>query len=171
MLKLFIAVFSLIFLYWIYKKKGQILVRHKGAEPVITTLQASELQAMLDWDTPLPCLKEDGLKFGNKFKNKIPPKLPHTEGCRCQIIEIYYTSAEVFQGGLNEERTHPSALGPLKGNDANLLKLMLLGVHEAPKGIEFREFLDAYKIEQHAKQFPQNAIGLVEKAFNHFHSQ
>lgn len=171
MLKLFIAVFSLILLYWIYKKKGQILVRRKETEPVITTIQASELQTVLDWHTPLQCLQEDGLKFGNKFKKKVPPKLPHTEGCCCQIIEIYYTSAEVFQGGLNEQKKHPSALGQLNGKDAHHLKQMLLGVHEAPEGIEFREFLDAYPIEQFSEQVREDVIGLVEKAFHHYRSQ
>ena len=53
MLKLFIALFGLILVYWIYKKKKQLFVRHPQVEPVITTLEAYELQAFLDATTPL----------------------------------------------------------------------------------------------------------------------
>ena len=70
MLKLFIALFGLILVYWIYKKKKQLFVRHPQVEPVITTLEAYELQAFLDATTPLVCLEADGQKFGKQFKEK-----------------------------------------------------------------------------------------------------
>ena len=68
MLKLFIALFGLILVYWIYKKKKQLFVRHPQVEPVITTLEAYELQAFLDATTPLVCLEADGKSLVNNLK-------------------------------------------------------------------------------------------------------
>ena len=110
MLKLFIALFGLILVYWIYKKKKQLFVRHPQVEPVITTLEAYELQAFLDATTPLVCLEADGQKFGQQFKEKSPPELPHINGCRCQIVQIYYTSSDVFQGENQENLSKPCLL-------------------------------------------------------------
>ena len=91
-----------------------------------TTIEAFEVQTFLEAQTPLVCLKEDGQKFGQQFKQKIPPELPHTTGCQCQLVQIYYTSSDVFQGENQENHTKPSSLGDLKAEDARILKQLLI---------------------------------------------
>ena len=71
MLKLFIAIFSIILLYWLWSKKKQIFDnRSKKVDPFITTIEAIELQTYLAWNTPRPCLESDGIRYGKQFKQK-----------------------------------------------------------------------------------------------------
>ena len=165
MLKLFIGIFALILLYWIYKKKGQFFVRHHHAEPVITTIQAVVIQTFLDKNTPLECLLDDGQKFGDRFKMKAPPDLPHTEGCLCEIFQSYYTSSDVFQGENSERVNHPSALGALGSMDANILKKLLIRTYNAHGYTSYKSMLEEFDLDLISDSIRVELLSLVEDAF------
>jgi len=168
MLKLFIALFGLILVYWIYKKKKQLFKRHPNIEPVITTIEAFEVQTFLHAETPLVCLNEDGQKFGQQFKQKVPPELPHTTGCRCQLVQIYYTSSDVFQGENQETHTKPSSLGDLKAEDARILKQLLIQSYQASNFESFEEMLSDFNTELISEEVRDGFLDLIKNAFQ-FH--
>ena len=165
MLKLFIALFGLILVYWIYKKKKQLFVRHPNVEPVITTLEAFEVQTFLDSETPLVCLKEDGQKFGQQFKEKTPPELPHTVGCRCQVVQIYYTSSDVFQGENQENLTKPSSLGNLKAGDARILKQLLIQSYQSDLYQNFDSMISDFDPNLISEEVRDEIMSVSQKAF------
>ena len=165
MLKLFIALFGLILVYWIYKKKKQLFVRHPQVEPVITTLEAYELQAFLDATTPLVCLEADGQKFGQQFKEKSPPELPHINGCRCQIVQIYYTSSDVFQGENQENLSKPSSLGNINAGDARILKQLLLQSYQSELYKDFETMISDFDPNQISEGNRDEIMALSKKAF------
>ncbi len=166
MIKLFVVIFALILLYWVYKKKKDLFVKHHPAELVITTIQASVIQTYLDWDTPLSCLKDDGNKYGKHFKNKNPPDLPHTSGCRCETVSSYYTSADVFQGEDISSEKHPSALGNLGNNEAKLLKQMLMQAYNSDSYPSFNSMLEEFDLNSVTISLREDMLNLVERAFN-----
>ena len=165
MLKLFIALFGLILVYWIYKKKKQLFVRHPNVEPVITTLEAFEVQTFLDSETPLVCLKEDGQKFGQQFKEKTPPELPHRVGCRCQVVQIYYTSSDVFQGENQGDHTKPSSLGDLKAEDARILKQLLVQTYQTSLFSTYEEMLSDFDTNLISEDIRDELLALTKNAF------
>ena len=165
MLKLFIALFGLILVYWIYKKKKQLFKRHPNIEPVITTIEAFEVQTFLEAQTPLVCLKEDGQKFGQQFKQKVPPELPHTTGCQCKLVKIYYTSSDVFQDENQETYLKSSSLGDLKAEDARILKQFLIQSYQASKFKSFEEMLSDFNPELISEDIRDGFLALIKNAF------
>jgi len=166
MLKLFIAAFSVALLYWLWKKKDKIFSRQKNnVEPFITTIEATEIQTFLDWDTPRLCLECDGIRYGTHFKQKKPPDLPHEPGCRCEAIKLFYTSDDVFQG-TSPILSHKSALGEISLTEALLLKKMLLKIITDSKKTNFAEFLNQFDLNIFSNDIRSKAIALLERAFN-----
>tara|TARA_Y100001970_G_C14230433_1_gene858288 strand:- start:416 stop:946 length:531 start_codon:yes stop_codon:yes gene_type:complete len=166
MLKLFIAAFSVAIIYWLWQKKEKIFHRRKSnVEPFITTIKAIEIQTFLDWDTPKLCLESDGIRYGDQFKLKKPPNLPHEPGCKCEAVKLFYTSDDVFQG-TSPVLTHKSALGEISSKDALLLKEILLKTIDDSKEKNFNEFLSQFKIENFSENIRSKAITLIEKAFS-----
>ena len=165
MLKLFIALFGLILVYWIYKKKKQLFKRHPNIEPVITTIEAFEVQTFLQAQTPLVCLKQDGQKFGQQFKEKSPPELPHINGCRCQIVQIYYISSDVFQGESQENLSKPSSLGNINAGDARILKQLLLQSYQSELYKDFETMISDFDPNQISEGNRDEIMALSKKAF------
>jgi len=167
MLKLFIAAFSVALLYWLWQKKDKIFSRQKNnVEQYITTIEAIEIQTFLDWDTPKICLECDGIRYGNHFKQKKPPNLPHEPGCRCEAIKLFYTSDDVFQG-TTPTLAHKSALGEISLTEALLLKKMLLKIiTDSKKKTNFADFLNQFDLNIFSNTIRSKAIALLERAFN-----
>ena len=167
MLKLFIAAFSVALLYWLWHKKDKIFSRQKNnVEQYITTIEAIEIQTFLDWDTPRICLECDGIRYGNHFKQKKPPNLPHEPGCRCEAIKLFYTSDDVFQG-TTPTLAHKSALGEISLTEALLLKKMLLKIiTDSKKKTNFADFLNQFDLNIFSNTIRSKAIALLERAFN-----
>jgi hypothetical protein len=166
MLKLFIAVVSVILLYWVWHKKNQIFSKQNNkVDPFITTIEAIELQTFLDWDTPLSCLEGDGIRYGRQFKQKKPPDLPHEPGCRCIATKLFYTSNDVFQG-TSPASTHKSALGDISSKDAFLLKSILHKIIADSEREDFSDFLEQFELNNFSAEIRNQAISLAEQAFN-----
>ena len=165
MLKLFIAVVAVALIYWVWRKKNLILPkRNNESEPFITTIEAIELKTYLDWDTPVSCLESDGTRYGPQFKQKIPPDLPHEQGCRCETTKLFYTSEDVFQG-TSPVTKHKSALGDLCSKDALLLKNILLEIKKESKNVSFDDLINKFDVNDFSEDIRDKAISLVEKAY------
>ena len=171
MLKLFIAVVAVALIYWVWTKKYHIFPkRNDESEPFITTIEAIELKTYLDWDTPVSCLESDGTRYGRQFKQKMPPDLPHEQGCRCETTKLFYTSEDVFQG-TSPATKHKSALGDLCSKDALLLKNILLEIKkESAKG-SFEDLMDKFEVNDFSEEIRNKAISLAEKAYQHSQSK
>ena len=165
MLKLFIAIFSIILLYWLWSKKKQIFNNQsKKVDPFITTIEAIELQTFLAWDTPRPCLESDGIRYGKQFKQKTPPELPHVPGCKCEAIKLFYTSDDVFQG-TSPVLKHKSELGDLCTKDALLLKRILLRIICDSKIESFSDLISDLETNNFSEDIRSQAISLLKRAF------
>ena len=166
MLKLFIAAFSVALLYWLWQKKENIFSRRKNnVEPFITTIEAIEIQTFLDWDTPRLCLESDGIRYGNQFKQKKPPDLPHTQGCKCEAVKLFYTSDDVFQGTY-PTLAHKSAIGEISSKDALLLKKMLIKIIDNSNQTKFNDLINQSNIDNFSDEIRSGAISLLERAYN-----
>ena len=165
MLKLFIAVVAVALIYWVWTKKNQILPKNKDkSEPFITTIEAIELKTFIDWDTPVSCLEVDGKRYGQQFKQKQPPDLPHEQGCRCETIKLFYTSEDVFKGN-SPVTKHKSALGDLCSKDALLLKNILLEIKKESEHESFNDLINKFDLNDFSEDIRKNAVSLVEKAY------
>lgn len=169
MIKLFIAVVAIALAYWIYRlKKQHVLVRHKSPEPVITTLEGAEVRAFLDWDTPVECLRDDGLRCGEQFQAKQPPDLPHRERCQCEAVKLFYTSVEVFQG-TTAPTPRNSGLGELPGEVALALRLLLLELHDSSAEESFTEFWERLGVERIPEEWREPLRQLLSQAHDARH--
>ena len=165
MLKLFIAVVAVALIYWVWTKKNQILPKRKdGSEPFITTIEAIELKTYLDWDTPVTCLESDGTRYGQQFKEKTPPDLPHEHGCRCETTKLFYTSRDVFQG-TSPITKHKSALGDLSSKDAFLLKNILLKIKKESANVSFEQMIEKFDLNEFSEKIRNEAVLLAEHAY------
>ena len=165
MLKLFIAAFSVVLLYWLWNKKAQIFAsRNNKVDPFITTIEAIEMQTFLAWDTPRSCLEGDGIRYGKQFKLKKPPELPHEPGCRCEATKLFYTSDDVFQG-TSPISTHKSALGDISAKDALLLKNILLKIINNSTATSFSDFMEQFETNSFSADIRSQAISQAEQAF------
>ena len=167
MLKLFIAVVAVALIYWVWTKKNQILPKtNDESEPFITTIEAIEIKTYLDWDTPVSCLESDGTRYGQQFKKKKPPDLPHEQGCRCKTTKLFYTSEEVFQG-ISPVTKHKSALGDLCSKDAFLLKNILLEIKLETANGSFEDLMGKFEINDFSEEIRSRAISMAEQAYHH----
>ena len=165
MLKLFIAAFSVALLYWLWQKKENIFSGKKdNVEPFITTIEATEIQTFLDWDTPRLCLEADGIRYGNHFKQKKPPDLPHTDGCKCEAFKLFYTSDDVFQG-TSPTLAHKTAIGEISSKDALLLKKMLFKIIDSSNEKKFTDLINKSVINDFSEDIRSGAISLLERAY------
>ena len=165
MLKLFIAVVAVALIYWVWSKKNQILPKKNDeSEPFITTIEAIEIKAYLDWDTPVSCLESDGTRYGGQFKQKTPPDLPHEQGCRCETTKLFYTSQDVFQG-TSPITKYKSSLGDLCSKDAFLLKNILLEIKKENGSISFEDLMGKFEVNDFSEEIRNKVIPLAEKAY------
>ena len=171
MLKFFIAVVVVALIYWVWTKKNQILPkRNDESEPFITTIEAIELKTYLDWNTPASCLESDGTRYGQQFKQKKPPDLPHEQGCRCETTKLFYTSEDVFQG-TSPVTKHKSALGDLCSKDALLLKNILLVIKKESTNVNFEDLMEKFDVNEFSKDIRKKVISLAEQAYQQSQSK
>ena len=171
MLKLFIAVVAVALIYWVWTKKNQILPKKNDeSEPFITTIEAIEIKTYLDWDTPVSCLESDGTRFGRQFKQKLPPDLPHEQGCRCETTKLFYTSEDVFQG-TSPVTKHKSALGDLCSKDALLLKNILLEIKKDSSDGSFEELIGRFDVNDFSGEIRNKVIPLAKQAYQQSQSK
>jgi hypothetical protein len=57
------------------------------------------------------CIQDYGMQFGQGFRRKEGPLLPHDPHCRCETLPFSFTSSEVFAGALRRV-SEPKSLEP-----------------------------------------------------------
>lgn len=158
-------------LYWLNKiRKKNVFKRHKPIERSPTKIDGFEVQAVLSADTPLECLRHDGLRYGASFRLKTAPPLPHNELCQCKVVNLSYSSSEVFEGALRKNSMRESTLGVLSFAEASVLKDMLKGLHtQIPT--DFKEYCQQFDLEPFSEERQAKIVALVRKKFDQFQVQ
>ena len=155
--------------YWLNRlRKRQIFKRHASVERPLTRIGGFEIQTMLDSTTPLECLQHDGLRYGESFRLKTAPPLPHNAQCTCKAIPLSYSSAEIFEGALRKNSMRQSAMGVLTAQEAMLLKEMLKGVStQAPN--DFETYSQQFDLGFLSEGKRAKMAELVQKKFDQIH--
>lgn len=166
MVKTVLLVVAVALLYWLYNmKKKKVFKRNRPIERRLTTISGSEIQTFLSADTPLECLAQDGVRFGESFRLKEISPLPHNEQCRCKIVNLSYTSEEVFQGALREDTHRESTIGRLDYKEASLLKSMLQNMHTDSDTASFEVYCQQFDLSSLSSEREQQFIELVREKY------
>ena len=165
MIKILIAVFGILLIYWVYKKKKDFLIRRETFQPIITEIKANVLEVYLDWDTPLICLQKDGTKYGKIFKEKIPPTLPHNSKCNCQIVTEFYNSSDIFNKNSNINKKYNSSLGKLDYESGKKLKKILIKSFSKEKDYNVNELIKEFELKKFSIDKKKKLVEIVKKAF------
>lgn len=145
MVKYLLVVVAVGLIYWVHNmRKKKVFRRHRVVERRVTKISGSEVQTFLDGDTPLECLLQDGIRFGESFKLKEAPTLPHNDHCRCVIDERTFSSEDVFKGVLREGSGRESVIGTLNDSEAQALKKMLLSLQTDSLPENFESFWEKF---------------------------
>ena len=91
--------------------------------------------------------------------------MPHINGCRCQIVQIYYTSSDVFQGENQENLSKPSSLGNINAGDARILKQLLLQSYQSELYTDFEAMISDFDPNQISEGNRDEIMALSKKAF------
>ena len=106
--------------------------RKKRVTPVLTgkriSIRGKKLVTPLSYETPLECLLADNINFGEDFKVKEEPTLPHNEHCRCELISLNLDTQEWFQEK-PEKSGSQIDLEHLTAPDRRYFKYMLIASH------------------------------------------
>lgn len=148
----FIIVGAILFLFLRIRKKTR---RTPMLQERQISVKGYKVVTALSSSTPLPCLLADGLNFGEDFKNKEEPELPHVEGCKCESVMIILRSREVFSGKDEDITARESDLGKLEGADARYYKYSLILHHQdlSPKDqATYTEVLQQIQVDETFKQ-------------------
>ena len=163
-----ILIFTGIFLFlWIrYRKnfrKRQPVLREKQ-----TLIRGVQLRTPLYLDTPLACLLANRKKFGEDFKEKEPPSLPHSEGCQCQLVDYEARSREWFEKSKANPNEFETDLGKLSEQESRYYCFSLILNREAElKDDEkqiFTECLEGVKVSSDFKKTVAEHLSNPQKA-------
>lgn len=150
-------------LFWVWRmNKRKMFKRIRPAQRRITSIRGNELQAYLSEDTPLHCLIDDGVRFGDSFQLKTSPALNHNP-CLCKAAPIEYSSGEVFNGALRNLTGRESALGLLSPDEADCFKNMLIALYSLDKALSFEQFISNHNMELVRKELHSPMITLLHK--------
>jgi len=171
MLRVFLIIISISLIYWLtLLKKKKVFKRKSVPKSVVTKIEGYECQAVLGLETPLECLRDDGVRFGNKFQKKNVPELPHSEQCKCESVPLFYTSSDIFQGGAGLSKTsRKTCVGSLDAPDAQLLRQMLLGLYTYPLPVNFEAFCHQFE-DGFSESVREELLALLEKGYQQGHS-
>ncbi len=163
MAKVLLVVVAIALIYWINNiRKKNVFKRYQLPQRPTTAISGSEIQTFLSVDTPLECLQHDGLRFGDSFRLKVAPPLPHQGDCRCKVVDLSYTSTEVFDGALRENSFRETAIGVLNYKEASILREMLKNLYaEIPEN--FEEYCQQFKLDALAQEKQEKIRDLVHQ--------
>ncbi|MBF0287977.1 MAG: hypothetical protein HQM14_09175 [SAR324 cluster bacterium] len=167
MAKVLLVVVAIALIYWISNiRKKNVFKRHRLPERTLTAINGFEVQTFLSVETPLECLQYDGLRFGESFRLKMPPPLPHQDNCQCKVVDLSYTSTEVFDGALRENSFRDTAIGVLNYKEASILKEMLKNLHaEIPEN--FETYCEQLELDVLSKEKQEKIKELIQQKMDH----
>ena len=115
------------------------------------TMPASNFQAYISKSTPTNCLLRDGKKYGEDYKDKIPPAL--CPGCNCELASLPRLSFKDFQSK-DIHTSRKTDLGELSDNELKYYKYSILASRkdlDEEQAEYYRESLEKFKIEDSFK--------------------
>lgn len=109
--------------------------------------------------TPLECLVTDDIIFGEGFKDKELPELPHSDECECSTENYVARSREWFSNH-QQEQVWESDLGTLPRNQARYYKYKLLAMQENDENQKktFNEALDSIQVDEGFRNKVENHL-------------
>lgn len=114
------------------KRKGPTIVRGKQI-----SISGQKLTTPINRDTPLICLLDEGKSYGEDFKEKAPPELPHNENCKCELLPTLHRSHDWFNEKKKPVETFETDLGELTRNEYRYYKFSLI-IHHPEADEELR---------------------------------
>lgn len=106
------------------KRKGPAIVQGKQI-----SIRGQKISSPVNRSTPLPCLLDEGRSFGEDFKDKTPPELPHNERCRCELVQVSHRSHDWFNDKNALQEQFDTDLGSLERKEFRYYKYMLISMH------------------------------------------
>lgn len=107
------------------KKQGPSIVHGKQIP-----IRGQKISTFLSRDTPLKCLLDDDKSFGDDFKDKTPPTLPHETGCQCEMKPVIHRSHDWFNSKVKQTEKFVTDLGELDRNEFRFFKFKLIVEHK-----------------------------------------
>lgn len=135
------------------KRSGPTIIHGKQI-----TIRGQQIRTPLERSTPLACLLDDGKRYGDDFKDKHPPELPHAEGCQCGLTEMVQHSHDLFNEKKNRktpQETFSTNLGELNRDEYRLYKYILISNHkDADENIrkDFAELAEQITVPEEVKE-------------------
>lgn len=87
--------------------------RARQRKPVVSAgprIQGFQIAAFVHPRMSAQCLFDDRVQFGDGFRRKEAPPLPHDGQCRCETIPFSFGASEVFKGALRENSDNRSTI-------------------------------------------------------------
>lgn len=123
------------------KRKGPVIVQGKQI-----SFAGQKLTTPITAQTPLECLLDEGKTFGEDFKDKTPPHLPHGAGCQCKLEISVNRSRDWFdEKSKKSEEKIESDLGGLSRNEYRYYKYAILASHPEADDSVRSDYLDLMK--------------------------
>lgn len=115
----------IIAIIFILKRMKKNAPRYKMLSERQIGIRGTRVLTFLEKDTPITCLLDHYKVYGEDFKDKNLPALPHCENCKCEYFEYYTRSREWFDGKSKKEQFNTD-LGKLDITKARYYKFALL---------------------------------------------
>ncbi len=139
------------------KRKGPAIVQGKQI-----SFTGQKLITPITAQTPLNCLLDEGKTYGEDFKDKTPPQLPHCEGCQCKLEISVNRSRDWF-----DEKSKKSGeeidtdLGKLSRNEYRFYKYAILSNHpDADDSVrsDFEDLMNNVSVSDQFKDRVRNQL-------------
>ncbi len=138
------------------KRKGPTIVRGKQI-----SIRGQKLTTPINRDTPLACLLDEGKAFGEDFKEKEPPGIPHNEKCKCELVSTLHRSHDWFNEKNKPAETFQTDLGELTRNEYRYYKFSLIIHHpEASEELraDYRELAEGISVDDKIKEIVRSCF-------------
>jgi hypothetical protein len=139
------------------KKKGTAIVHAKQIP-----IRGEKIVTRISKETPLVCLLEEGNIFGENFKDKTPPELPHSEACTCSLTDVIRRSHEWFNEPANSGDIVKTDLGDLERSEYRYYKYMLIAHHRDTDDQTRQDYLDLVSSISVDEDFEVRVRGQIE---------
>lgn len=151
-------------LFWVYRmKKQHIFKRHQLPQRVITEIQGHEIVVPLYFDTPLECLRADGIYYGPMFQLKESPIKENQ--CQCVHVPLSYTSKEMFTGRLPQRAPRPTMLGEMQYEQAKVIRSILEELYTRPIPPDFSMFSKQFDLSSLEESVQTELLSQVRTRF------
>ena len=113
------------------------------------------------------CLRDHGLLYGQGFRRKIGPALPHDDLCRCTAQPFIYNPGQLLQGALRQEVTVESTLPGLDAQAAGQLIRQLKSLLDQAPPPNLEAYLTTMALDTYPEALRQNLANFLAERYAH----